>query len=319
MLPRQASGSSTADEFINLISDPFGTEIQLDSVLASLGVSIGISVFFALIFCLLRPYNTVVYAPRLKHADEKHRPPPMGKGPLAWISPIMNTKEQQMVEKVGLDATIFIRFTKMCRNIFLSLTVVGCGILIPTSILGGKNFYSNFGGISAFMKMTPQYMFGNVFWAFVACAYAFTLIVCFWLWWNYRAVTRLRRDYFNSSDYQNSLHSRTLMITDIPHALRTDEGIIKITDEIGRTKDVPRAAIARNVKELPELIEEHEELVRKLEGYLAKYMKNPDRLPAKRPMCKPSKKDRTKNSKSKVDAINYLGQRIQRLEVEIKE
>ncbi|KAF1987095.1 DUF221-domain-containing protein [Aulographum hederae CBS 113979] len=315
---RRADQTSSSNEFLSLIADPFTQEIQLDSVLASLGVSLGISLLFALLFCLLRPYNTVVYAPRIKHADEKHAPPPIGKGPFAWISPVIRTKEQALIEKVGLDAAIFIRFTKMCRNIFLVLTVIGCGILIPTSIVSGKKVYGTWDNISAFMKMTPQYMFGEVFWAFVACAYAFNVVICGFLWWNYRAVARLRRQYFESSEYQMSLHARTLMITDIPKELRTDEGVVKITDEIKKTRDPPRGAIARNVRDIPELIEEHEKLVRDLEGYLAKYMKNGE-LAAKRPMCKPSKKDKMHNKEAKVDAIDYLTSRIRALEIEIKE
>lgn len=73
------------------------------------------------------------------------------------------------------------------------------------------------------------------------------------------------------------------------------------------------------MKDLPELIEEHEEAVRALEEVLAKYLKNPDKLPAKRPECKPSKKDQSRDSSVKVDAIDYLTDRIKALEAQIKE
>jgi hypothetical protein len=88
------------------------------------------------------------------------------------------------------------------------------------------------------------------------------------------------------------------------------------------TSSFSRTAIARNVKELPELIEEHEKTVRDLEKYLANYLKNPDQLPARRPECHPSKKDPTYGSYPKgqnVDAIEYLTGRIKDLEMEIKE
>jgi len=81
---------------------------------------------------------------------------------------------------------------------------------------------------------------------------------------------------------------------------------------------VPRTVIGRNVKDLPKLIEAHDESVIQLEGYLAKYLKNPEKLPEKRPTCKPAKDDRTSHSKDKVDAIDYLTDRIARLETEIK-
>ena len=80
--------------------------------------------------------------------------------------------------------------------------------------------------------------------------------------------------------------------------------------------------MARNVKELPELIEEHNQTVRSLERTLAKYLKDPANLPPNRPQCYPSKKDPnwgTYAKGQKVDAIEYLTGRIKDLEIEIKE
>jgi hypothetical protein len=77
--------------------------------------------------------------------------------------------------------------------------------------------------------------------------------------------------------------------------------------------------VGRNVKDLPELIEQHDEAVRELEKYLAKYLQNPNRLPAKRPTCKVKKDDTHAHGKGKVDAIDYLTDRVARLEVSIKE
>lgn len=60
-------------------------------------------------------------------------------------------------------------------------------------------------------------------------------------------------------------------------------------------------------------------MVRQLETVLAKYLKRPDRLPAKRPTCRPEKKHKSDYQEQKVDAIDYLMDRIQDLEVKIKD
>lgn len=123
-----------------------------------------------------------------------------------------------------------------------------------------------------------------------------------------------------SPEYQNSLYSRTLMVTDISRNLRSDQGLIEITDSLKTTPEVPRASIGRNAKDIPDLIEEHEQAVIELEQVLAKYLKNPSSLPAERPTCRPSKKDpEYTNRNDKVDAIDYLTARIQRLEAKIKD
>src|SRR5437870_5111318 len=87
----------------------------------------------ALLFSLVRPYNSIVYAPKLKHADESHAPPPLGKGIFAWVGPLWKTKEADLVRLVGMDATIFMRFTIMCRNLFVVLSIIGCAVLIPVN------------------------------------------------------------------------------------------------------------------------------------------------------------------------------------------
>jgi hypothetical protein len=109
---------------------------------------------------------------------------------------------------------------------------------------------------------------------------------------------------------------------DIPKRFSSDEGIARLIDEVAPNSSFSRTAIARNVKILPELIKEHGKVVRKLEKVLAVYLKDPQNLPPARPACKPSKKDpsfSTYPAGQKVDAIEYLTQRIKDLELEIKE
>jgi hypothetical protein len=154
-----------------------------------------------------------VYAPRAKHADEKHRPIPLGKTPFSWLAAVKDVKEQDLVDKIGLDAVLFLRFMRMIRNIFLVMTVFGCGILIPICVVGGSPFYKQWNSIPTLMKFTPQYIFGKKFWAYVLMAYLIQATVCFFLWWNYRAVYKLRRTYFESQEYQASLHSRSLLVS----------------------------------------------------------------------------------------------------------
>ncbi|PQE22359.1 DUF221 domain protein [Rutstroemia sp. NJR-2017a WRK4] len=307
---------SDAQKVLDLLANPFRNVINQKSIYASFGTSIGFTLLLAIGFSLLRPYNSVVYAPKLKVADDKHAPPPMGKGPLAWLAPVLKTREEELVNLIGLDATIFLRVLRMFRNIFLCIAVVGCGILIPVNMIKGvqaTDFVS---------RITPANVYGNANWGMTICAWLFDIIVIFFLWWNYRAVLRLRRTYFESPEYQNSLHARTLMINDIPKSFRSDEGIGRLIDKVAPESSFSRTAIARNVKELPELIEQHNQTVRDLEGYLARYLKDPANLPPKRPECSPYKDDPNYGSYprgQKLDAIEYLTARIKELELEIKE
>jgi hypothetical protein len=169
----------------------------------------------------------------------------MGKSLFAWYRPVFKTNEPEYVEKIGLDATIFLRFARMCRNMFIVLAVVGCAIIVPVNVANSIQFQKQYGdlGSKAIFLMTPRDLFGNVFWAFVVMAYVMDIIVCAFLWWTYRAVHRLRRQWMESPEYQNSLHSRTLMITDINRSFRSDQGIVEVTDSLRTTPEVPRASV----------------------------------------------------------------------------
>lgn len=149
-----------------------------------------------------------MYAPKLKIADDKHAPPPVGKGVFAWVGPILKTKEQDLLPLIGLDATVFLRILKMCRNIFLVIAVVGCAILIPVNLSKGVKFEDQ----NFISSLTPMNTYGRDNWGMVACAWLFDIVVAFFLWWNYRAILRLRRQYYDSPEYQTSLHARTLMV-----------------------------------------------------------------------------------------------------------
>lgn len=174
-----------------------------------MGSSIGITAGIALAFSLLRPYNSVVYAPKLRHADDKHAPPPLGKGIFAWIGPLWTTTEQDLVNLIGMDATLFMRFTRMCRNMFLILSVLGCCILIPINYTRSVPYDDD----SWLGRITPLNVWDTAQWALVVFAWLVNIIVCGFLWWNYRKVLVLRRQYFESMDYQQSLHARTLMVS----------------------------------------------------------------------------------------------------------
>ena len=143
-----------------------------------------------LLFSLIRPHNSIVYAPKLKYADKKHAPPTIGKGIFAWFGPVIKTKEDVMVEKVGVDAVVFLRFTRMCRNIFAMLAVLGCGILLPVHMaLATQSIVpiaTDQAGplVIALQKMTPQYVQGQPMWAHVVVSYLFDIIIVLFLWTN---------------------------------------------------------------------------------------------------------------------------------------
>jgi calcium permeable stress-gated cation channel len=147
----------------------------------------------------------------------------------------------------------------------------------------------------------------------IVFAWVYTGVVIFWLYRGYLGIIALRRKYFTSTEYQSALNSRTLMVHDVPKPVRTDQGLAQLASHFQpETVHYTHAHIGRDVGDLPELLEQHEKAVKRLEKYLAVYLKNPNKLPDKRPTCKPKSKG------EKVDAIDYYTERSQILEEQIE-
>jgi calcium permeable stress-gated cation channel len=150
-------------------------------------------------------------------------------------------------------------------------------------------------GLLSIEGITQRYL-----WVQIVFCWVFDGIVVFWLYRGYIGMIALRRRHFNSVEYQGSLHSRTLLVIDVPKQSRSDDGLAQLASQFKPDGIHPaQAHIARAVGGLPELLEQHENAVKRLEKYLAVYLKNPDKLPEKRPTCKP------KGMKQKIDAIDY--------------
>ena len=184
---------------------------------SAFAISLGFTLVSCIFFSILRPYNQALYAPKLKHADEKHAPPPIGKTYWAWVNPLYQTTEISLIPLIGMDATIFLRFVRMCRNMFTTLTIIAVGILVPVNYLNTDKSISK--GDEWFNLITPQYVWDAPNWAQVVVAWLFNFVIAGHLWWNYRKITALRRTYFESEEYQNSLHSRTLMVGNFEHTI----------------------------------------------------------------------------------------------------
>lgn len=327
-------GESLGDKLSRILLDPFSSQVASSSILAATIASLSITTAILIAFCILRPRNETIYAPRLRHADDKRKPPPMDKSAFAWFGPVFKTNETECVtltkspcftlnrfryiHMIGVDAAVFLQTTRMCRNMFFCLAIVACAIILPVNLaLSPDNTFKS--SLQIISWLTPINTFGRPFWAYVICAYAFDIIICGFLLSTYRSTYQLRRKFMESPEYHSSLYSRTLMITNIASNLRTKQGIANITASIQATPAVPTAVVGKNVKDIPELIKHHEESILELEEVLSNDPKSPRTLLASRMIWKQSKRKLDlRQRQQKTDTIRHSTAKTLRLEAEIK-
>lgn len=109
------------------------------AVLIQLGLMIAVSAFTLLMFSILRPNNSIVYQPKIKYATDDKLPPIISRGFFSWIKPSTQTTEDSLMRTIGLDGVCFLRFLRMCRNLFTIVSVVACAGLFPIDIIYNLN------------------------------------------------------------------------------------------------------------------------------------------------------------------------------------
>ncbi|KAK4051504.1 hypothetical protein OIO90_004718 [Microbotryomycetes sp. JL221] len=311
----QAAVSQITAEYNNKLNRvaPGAVAIQL-----GLMVLVGLGALTA--FSILRPNNSMIYQPKVKYSEDGKQPPKLDKGVFSWIKPVFRIQEPELMQTVGLDGVVFLRFLRLCRLIFFITAVLTCAVLIPINVAYNlMNVKSN--NRNYLLMLTISNVRGEWLWAPVVMTYLLTAIVCFLIWRNWEQVCKLRWQWFRSDEYQNTLHARSLIVTQVPKSMQTDQGLLSLLHNPGQSSlsiPYPTTAvhIGRRVGGLPELIEKHNDAVRSLEQVLTSYFKDPNRVPTKRPtkriggwMCLGGKQ---------VDAIDYYTEKIKRLEDRIE-
>ncbi|KAI0758495.1 DUF221-domain-containing protein [Trametes elegans] len=252
------------------------------AVATQVGLMFGVSLATIFVFNILRPNNKIVYEPKVKYHVGNKVPPRASDSFLGWVSPLLHTKEPELIDKIGLDAAIYLRFLRMCRWLFTTVAAVTCAILVPVTVVYNlKNVKPK--GRDILSMLTIRDLEGTDYiFAHIGVTYAITVIVMVFVWWHWREVVRLRRDWFRSPEYVQSFYARTLMVTEVPKKLQSDEGLRAIFESVQVPYPTTSVHIGRRVDRLPDLIEYHNNVVRDLEAVLVKYLKG-GKIGKKRP------------------------------------
>lgn len=246
-------------------------------------------------------FPQIVYEPKVKYHVGDKQPPRISDSLFGWLPPVLHTKEPELVDKIGLDAAIYLRFLRMLRWMFTAIVAICGAVLVPVDIAFNIQKVPS-ASRDVLSILTIRDVSGWRLWIHVAVTYVVTLIVLAFVWYHWREVVRLRREWFRSPEYMRSFYARTLMVTKVPRKMQSDEGIRAIFQTIQVPYPTTSVHIGRKVGQLPELIEYHNNTVRELEAVLVKYLKD-GKLAKERPqkrlggfLC---------FGGQKVDAINY--------------
>ncbi|EPY50536.1 DUF221 family protein [Schizosaccharomyces cryophilus OY26] len=278
------------------------------SILVSLAFTCLFATVLLTLFIFLRTTFKYVYSPRLKYAKRDTSIPPMKKTLFGWIEPLWNVRVEDCLYDIGADATIFLLFSRFCRDLFCILTFFCCVILIPINVIATNKAGSKSSATNAYAKLSFQNVSGQWTIAHIVVCYFVNSVVLFLLFRYYRIITRIQQRYYRSADYQNNISTRSLLVADIPSTLRSLKGLAAIASHLKKSDRPIYYHICHAINNLPSLVKKYNNAVYALEAVFAKYFKNPKQLPEVRPIH--TVKHGLFNYE-KIDAIDYYSAKIE--------
>ncbi|KAF8908044.1 hypothetical protein CPB85DRAFT_1310572 [Mucidula mucida] len=232
-------------------------------------------------FNIIRPMHKRIYQPKVKYHVGDKEPPKISSSFCGWISPVVRTREAELLDKIGLDGVTFLRFMGLLRVLFTGTAIIACGILIPIDIIYNRAGVPDWKRDLLSMS-TIRDVKGHSLYAHIAVTYMITFLVVGLVYIYWRDMLKLRNQWFRSPEHMNAFYARTLCITHVPGSLQSDAGISKVLDSVKMPYPATAVHIGRQVGRLPELIEYHNNTVRELEVVLVKHLKG-GKVAAKRP------------------------------------
>ncbi|KAI9348870.1 hypothetical protein BD770DRAFT_395139 [Pilaira anomala] len=302
----------------------------LQSMGIQLGVNIGTAIVVMIGFSLLRPRNSLVYAPKTKFSAEQNRPPPIeSTGWLSWIKPVFRVNDEILIKQIGCDAVLFIRFLRLLRKLLLCMSVVGIGALIPVYIVATKATgdwppatgsieilsISGINSQNGKLRADPDNVW---YWAPFSATWLFSILIAYFM---YRASC----DYIDMRQYyfrlpSNEATMKSLMVSHIPKEKQTDHDLKKWIESTRAIQyPIKDSMMGHHSSKLSDLFESHELAVHQLETSLAAYLSDGKKEAKKRPTVRVNGMFFGLFGGKKVDAIEYYTKQVSDLDGQIKQ
>ncbi|KAF9925011.1 hypothetical protein FBU30_005145 [Linnemannia zychae] len=276
-------------------------------------MAVGIGIFVA--FLIVRHWSKKIYQPRTYLVAKDIRSPPLPPGAFSWITASFKVKDTELLEKVGLDAYMFLRFLRMSAMLFAGFTLLGVPILIPINVIGGAKtglLSTTSGSVTQSWRL----------WFHLVLTYIFCGATMALLWREMREYTQRRHAYLLSKKHNKAPQATTILVTAIPKGLNTEKALYDIFNRF--PEGVSKIWLNRHPKDILKLCKERDEIVPKLEmaeynyirsAYSKKSQQSSGFVDPIRPVGRVS---RIPFMGKKVDLINYYTERLAFLNHEIE-
>ncbi|KAF7731606.1 hypothetical protein EC973_009370 [Apophysomyces ossiformis] len=179
-----------------------------------------------------------------------------------WILTVLRIPDDELIRCMGLDRFMVLKFLRMGLFVFGTFSIFALPILIPINVINQRN--------SPGLNILTM---GNVSdpsrtWAHLILSVLLSAGVIWYTFHETRKYLVLRRRYILSPEFTNSVMSRTLYVPSVPKDVNNVDDLMRIFGKF--PGGVRRIWLNRNLKELPDIVEERQKNVQNLETAVTK-------------------------------------------------
>ncbi|CEH13742.1 Uncharacterized conserved protein [Ceraceosorus bombacis] len=231
------------------------------------GVIFGVEI---LVFFILRPRFPRIYQPKSVLGPRNERTQPLPKSLFGWIPQYLKTPTTEIISNQGIDAFQFVDYLEMMIWIFVPIWGFTWVFLMPlysVQSTGGKSGFDMFTFGNVGLPRREQLRYIGVLFA--------QWIATFWILYNIRKRLSLfvqrRQQWLVSPKYSQSAQAKTILITGVPNDYLSERRLEKMYGQL--PGGVAKIWLNRNLKDLPDLVQDRSKALNKLESAEAKLVK----------------------------------------------
>ncbi|KAJ2162875.1 phosphate metabolism protein 7 [Coemansia sp. RSA 552] len=240
-------------------------ESSVSTFTSSLVFNLLVGTGIVIAFCVLRPRFKRVYAPRTYAVDKEKRSPSIGSRLLAWVPAAMRVPDERIIERVGLDTYMFLRYMRSMFIIFLVLSFLSLVTILPVNLTGT-------GGATEMSKLTIANVSSEStkLWVHIVFFCLFVAWVMRNIFVELQVYTRLRIWWLTNPEHTSKVGSSTIMVTPLPKPLSESDDKLRAAFDMF-PGGVRQVIVNRDCEELADIIEDRDNWAATLEKLLTSY------------------------------------------------
>lgn len=234
---------------------------------------------FTIMGCVLLVFMSCFYhnqktsplfaSPRRNRLPKLVPPPLPVDGTFSWIKVCFYMSDEEIINRVGFDSLIFIRFHRLSLRCIVQMSLFSFTVLLPLNFTGGGHANaSDLKGYVGSLLFTDflRFSMANVtggsprLWVHCAAAYLLSGIVMRELVIEYNAFNNIRHRYMLSKEP----HLRTVLVTNIPRHLRSPKKIRNYFKHV-YPNAVRNVTMCQNLVQLEKVVAARNKIIHKIE------------------------------------------------------